>query len=287
MTRDIIALNDFIVLIEHSTAEETIIDKCGFEDEVIGIAFYGSGNVLLSINHGDEKRVFNNTKGFVMSFFINDKVEFVHTISPEKPLESIVVVCSLANLKKLPNPEWEVFNEQLKDLVNPQSDYVEGPNLYMTSEMQVAVDKIFKTTYKGKTRMMFLRSQVTELLAHFFALLAEGPAESVVVKEQEREQLYRAKAILTNNMVAPPSLNELSKLIGLNSYKLKKNFKALFGMPVFKYLQQERLTKAHELLRSKDLTIQEVAWDVGYDSLSSFSNAFAKQFGYRPSEIKR
>ena len=77
MTRDIIALNDFIVLIEQSTAEETIIDKCGFEDEVIGIAFYGSGNVLLSINQGDEKRVFNNTKGFAMSFFVNDKVEFV------------------------------------------------------------------------------------------------------------------------------------------------------------------------------------------------------------------
>ncbi len=287
MTRDIIALNDFIVLIEQSISEETIIDKCAFGDEVIGVAFYGSGNVLLSINHGDEKRIFNNTKGFAMSFFVNDKVEFVHTVSHEKPLESIVIVCSLTNLKKLPNQEWEVFNEQLKDLVNPQSDYVEGPNLYMTHEMQAAVDKIFRTTYKGKTRLMFLRSQVTELLAHFFALLAERPTEAVMVKEEEREQLYKAKAILTNNMVAPPSLNELSKLIGLNSYKLKKNFKALFGVPVFKYLQQERLIKAHDLLRSKDLSIQEVAWDVGYDSLSSFSNAFAKKFGYRPSEVKR
>jgi len=84
----------------------------------------------------------------------------------------------------------------------------------------------------------------------------------------------------------PPSLDELSRQIGLNSFKLKKSFKAVFGVPVFKYLQNERMAKAHELLRSKDATVQEAAWQVGYDSLSSFSNAFAKKYGFRPSEIR-
>ena len=88
-------------------------------------------------------------------------------------------------------------------------------------------------------------------------------------------------------MDSPPSLSELSRQIGLNSFKLKKHFKELFGVPVFKYLQNERLNRANELLRREDLTVQEVAWDVGYDSLSSFSNAFTKKFGYRPSEVRR
>ena len=74
--------------------------------------------------------------------------------------------------------------------------------------------------------------------------------------------------------------------LDLNTFKLKKNFKELFGVPVFKYLQNERLTTAHELLRNKKATVQEAAWQVGYDSLSSFSNAFSKKFGYRPSDIK-
>ncbi len=107
-----------------------------------------------------------------------------------------------------------------------------------------------------------------------------------VIKEAEREKLIEAKEMLANNLETPPSLTELSKQIGLNTFKLTKNFKELFGVPVFKYLQNERLTKAHELLRSQE-TIQEIAWHVGYDSLSSFSNAFAKKYGYRPSEIKR
>ena len=106
------------------------------------------------------------------------------------------------------------------------------------------------------------------------------------MKDNEREKLYRAKEIISNNMEAPPSITELSRLIGLNDFKLKKNFKELFGFPVYKYLQNERLIKAHDLLSSQDVTIQEAAWSVGYESLSSFSNAFVKKFGFRPSEVK-
>jgi transcriptional regulator GlxA family with amidase domain len=79
----------------------------------------------------------------------------------------------------------------------------------------------------------------------------------------------------------------LSRQIGLNSFKLKKHFKELFGVPVFKYLQNERLNRANELLRNQSLSVQEVAWEVGYDSLGSFSNAFTRKFGYRPSEIRQ
>jgi len=91
---------------------------------------------------------------------------------------------------------------------------------------------------------------------------------------------------LLNNLDNPPSLSEISNQIGLNTFKLKKEFKAFFGVPVFKYLQNERLSFAHKMIRNQDSTVQEAAWHVGYDSLSSFSNAFEKKFGYRPSQIK-
>ena len=125
---------------------------------------------------------------------------------------------------------------------------------------------------------------MTVLLAHFFGHLSILSEEAI--PEDERERLQLAKDILSENLETPPSLSELSRQIGLNTFKLKKNFKELFGVPVFKYLQNERLTKAHDLIRNQRMTIQEAAWQVGYDSLSSFSNAFAKKFGFRPSEIK-
>jgi AraC family transcriptional activator of pyochelin receptor len=121
------------------------------------------------------------------------------------------------------------------------------------------------------------------LLAHFFSLVT-APVKANENKE-DTKKIMLAKDIITNNMEKPPSLNELSMLIGMNSNKLKKNFKEMFGIPVFKYLQEERLTKAHSLLRQGEMTVQEVAWFVGYESLSSFSNAFLKKFGFRPSDV--
>ena len=58
-------------------------------------------------------------------------------------------------------------------------------------------------------------------------------------------------------MDSPPSLKELAKLIGLNTYKLKTGFKELFGIPVFKYLQGKRLEKAFELIENKNMPIRK------------------------------
>ena len=285
MVRDIIDIHDFTILVEECNSETPTVDYCLFEEPVIAVAFYGSGNVDLTINYEGKEKSFTNTKGMALSFYANQKVEFAHTVSANKPLKCIVVVTALNNLQKLPHQEGEIFEQLLHQLVNPADHFVKGPLFYMTPEMQRIVDQIFDIQYEGKTKMMFFRSQITTLLSHYFGQLSV--MEEEIVDEIERKKLYEAKEILLNNIDAPPSLSELSKLIGLNNYKLKKSFKQLFGVPVFKYLQNERLTKAHELLRNGNVSIQEAAWNVGYDSLSSFSNAFANKFGFRPSEVKR
>ena len=284
MTRDIIDINDFIILVEEAKVNEATIDSCSFEEPLIAVAFYGSGNVDLKVKYGNKQKDFNHTKGLALSFFADDKVEFIHTVSSAKPLECLVIATSIKALDKLPNQEGELFGDMLGELVNPSDHYVEGPHFIMTPEMQAIVDGLFNIKYEGKTKMMFFRSQITTLLSHFFGQLASLKTEKI--NPQERSKLNWAKDILLENIDNPPSLSELSKQIGLNTFKLKKDFKAYFGVPVFKYLQNERLTLAHKLIRNQDATVQEAAWHVGYDSLSSFSNAFEKKFGYRPSQIK-
>lgn len=284
MTTDIIEINNFIVLIEQSNAEKTIVEKCELDGEIIGFAFYGSGNVELEISYENNKLIINNTTGIAISFFGNNKVEFAHKIAPNRPLQSITVFTKVKNLNSLPERENEIFSEHLQQLINPKANFVEGPSFYMSPVMQTAVQKILNTEYKGNTRIMFLKSQITELLAHFFAALSTNKYESI--KKGDRDKILYAKEIISQNIATPPTLSELSKLIGINNTKLKKNFKELFGIPVFKYLQDERLNKAYDLLNTSDKTIQETASFVGYESLSSFSNAFQKKFGIRPSAVK-
>nr|WP_299073143.1 AraC family transcriptional regulator [uncultured Allomuricauda sp.] len=284
MVRDILDINDFTILVEEANSKTVIVDSCSFDEPLIAVALYGSGNVHLAMKYAGKKKEYENTKGLALSFYADETVECVHTVSSKKPLQCIVIATSPKNLQKLPNDEGELFTELLEQLVNPSDHYVEGPRFFMTPEMQHIVDGIFNNSYEGKAKMMFFRSQITALLSHFFWQLSTLKDQGI--KSVEREKLYKAKEILSQNLDTPPSLTELSRKIGLNTFKLKKDFKELFGVPVFKYLQNERMTMAHNLIRNKDATVQEAAWHVGYDSLSSFSNAFAKKFGFRPSEIK-
>ena len=284
MTRDIIDINDFTILVETADSTETTVDSCRFEESLIAVAFYGSGDVHLDVRYGDQHEEYSHTKGLTLSFFADDQVEFVHTVSAARPLRCIVVATSIRHLNDLPNQEGELFSDLLAELTQPRDHYVEGPSFLMTPQMQAIIDSVFESQYSGKAKMMFFRSQMTSLLAHFFGQLSIMPISGMPVGE--REKLEEARRILISDLENPPSLTELSKKIGLNTYKLKKTFKEVFGVPVFKYLQNERLTEAHKLIRDDKMNVQEAAWQVGYDSLSSFSNAFAKKFGYRPSEIR-
>lgn len=284
MNRAIIDINDLTILVETANSEKEIVDSCFFDEPIIAVAFYGAGNVDLEVKYSKQSKEFIYTKGLTLSFYANEEVEFVHTVSKGKPLECIVIATAIRHLDKLPNQEGELFADLLNQLVNPTDHYVEGPKFYMTPEMQRIVDGIFNNQYEGKAKMMFFRSQITSLLSHFFGQLALIKSKSI--KSTDRERLSFAKEILSNNLDNPPTLTELAKEIGFNTTKLKKEFKEVFGVPVFKYLQNERLSTAHKMISQKQATVQEAAWHVGYDSLSSFSNAFAKKFGYRPSQIK-
>ncbi len=284
MTRDFIHINDFIILVEEAKSSSIELDTCRFEEPLIAVAFYGSGNVDLAVNYNKKSKKFHHTKGLALSFYADDQVEFEHTISPNKALECIVIATAIKNIDQLPNQEGEIFKDLLQELVNPKDNYVEGPSFFMTPEMEGIVDAIFANQYSGKTKMMFFRSQITALLSHFFGQLALLHNEDT--KAEYRDKLNEVRDILISNLENPPSLTEISQQIGLNTTKLKKEFKAVFGVPVFKYLHNERLATAHKLISEQKTTVQEAAWQVGYDSLSSFSNAFAKKFGYRPSQIK-
>ena len=264
MITDIIELNDCIVLIENSDAEEAEIEKCNLDADVIGISFYASGKVLIDVFYGHEKKTLPNKKGIATSFYGNKNVKFVHNISGGEPLRSVSIFSTNKQIKEQAHQEHKLYAKYLKNLLYPTNDFVVGQTTNMSPEMLLAVQKIFNTDYQGLTRLLFLKSQISECYS---------------------KKINLAKDILIQNMDKPPSISELSRLIGLNSNKLKKNFKQVFGVPVFKYIQNERLHEAHKLLSSGEMTVQETAWYVGYKSISSFSNAFFKKYGYRPSAV--
>jgi len=283
MNREIIDINDYTILLEEASTDNSLIDSCFFDEPVIAIAFYGAGDVGLNVKFDGKAKEFHHTKGMVLSFYADNMVEFEHHVSKLKSLQCLVIATTIRNLDKLPNGEGQFLEKFLYQLIHPKDHYVEGPVFNMSPEMFQLVEQFFSNTYEGEIKMMFYKSHITALLTHYFGQLVKQ--QNTKIDTSQLEKINLAQEILISDLENPPSLTELAYKIGTNTNKLKTEFKAQFGVPVFKYLQNERLKKAYSLIKNEQKTIQEAAWAVGYDSLGSFSNAFEKKFGYRPSQV--
>jgi AraC family transcriptional regulator len=83
-----------------------------------------------------------------------------------------------------------------------------------------------------------------------------------------------------------PTLRELAKLCGTSQNRLMYNFKASCGITVHKYIEEERLTLAKDLLMQGHLSTKEIADRLGFCSPAYFSAAFRRLTGMTPSEFR-
>nr|WP_275424250.1 helix-turn-helix transcriptional regulator [Pseudoalteromonas luteoviolacea] len=87
-------------------------------------------------------------------------------------------------------------------------------------------------------------------------------------------------------MQSPPSIVELAKIVGVNDYKLKQQFKMVFSRAPFAYLTELRLNRAASLLARTELSVMQVAQEVGYKHAGHFAKNFKLKFGRTPKAYK-
>lgn len=102
------------------------------------------------------------------------------------------------------------------------------------------------------------------------------------IRGQDQDKLLRAREILHSQYAQTLTLAYLCAAVGTNALTLKKGFHQLFGTTPFQMLTDIRMAKATELLAS-GLRVSSVAYQVGYQHLSSFSAAFERYYGCAPS----
>ena len=151
------------------------------------------------------------------------------------------------------------------------------------------LQRIMRCAAEPGTKRLELECAILELFGQAFQQLLSGPphAASLRLSRSDADKIRRAKEILAERMTDPPSLIALSRMIGLNDYKLKAGFKELFGTTVFGYLKEVRLETALRLLQQGGISVLEAACAVGYSNPSYFAASFRKQFGVNPGELVR
>jgi AraC-like DNA-binding protein len=95
--------------------------------------------------------------------------------------------------------------------------------------------------------------------------------------------LRRARDLIDRDYGSALDLDALAQEAGYSRYHFARAFAAAYGEPPRTYLTRRRVERAKSLLRSANLTVTEVCFMVGFESLGSFSALFKRLVGRSPS----
>ncbi|WP_430816468.1 helix-turn-helix domain-containing protein [Carboxylicivirga sp. RSCT41] len=83
------------------------------------------------------------------------------------------------------------------------------------------------------------------------------------------------------------SSDHLSKALGYDYSYLSKLFSSVEGVTIEKYIISQKVERAKELLAYNELSLKEIAFQLGYSSTQHLSNQFKKITGLTPSHFRR
>lgn len=107
---------------------------------------------------------------------------------------------------------------------------------------------------------------------------------------EEAEQVKIIREIhddLAQHMDRRVTIEELAHRYLINPTTLKTVFKEVYGSSLAAHMKEHRMERAAALLRETDLSVAEIAGQVGYESQSKFTAAFKERFGQLPKEYRR
>ena len=82
-------------------------------------------------------------------------------------------------------------------------------------------------------------------------------------------------------------VNELAVELGMSRATLHRKVKTIIKKSVSEFIRETRLKRAHELLQQRTGTVSEIAYNVGFSSVSYFNRCFKKQYGYTPGDVHK
>jgi transcriptional regulator GlxA family with amidase domain len=99
--------------------------------------------------------------------------------------------------------------------------------------------------------------------------------------------LRRVRDRMDREYAQPLDVEALARGVHMSSGHLSRAFKAAYGESPYAYLMTRRIERAMALLRRGDLSVTEVCFAVGCQSLGTFSTRFTELVGVPPSTYRR
>jgi AraC-like DNA-binding protein len=158
---------------------------------------------------------------------------------------------------------------------------LERHGLRLTGELRKAWEKnplIMPEKYNAIVRLLT-----------FFAAQLSALTNEIVLESQNAGPplVQKARDYIAQHKTEPLSLSAVAKAAGASVFHFCKVFHKATGLKFTDYVARVRLEEARTQLLNPNRRISEVAYDVGFQSLTQFNRMFKRVFGQSPSEFRQ
>ena len=157
---------------------------------------------------------------------------------------------------------------KIKGLETGADDYLTKP--FDTRELKVRINNLIEQRRKLQEKF---RKEITV-----------GPRD-ITVTSIDEQLVQKAIDVVEKNISNPNfDTTKMAKEVGISRMLLNTKLKALTGLPTGEFIRTIRLKRAAQLLQQGYGNVTDIAYEVGFQSLSYFAKAFREQFGKSPSQ---
>jgi AraC-like DNA-binding protein len=148
---------------------------------------------------------------------------------------------------------------------------------------QAAKDAYLNTKVVSKKKL----SSLTHLLSIFASHLSVI-SNQLAVREANAESpaMTKAKQYIQDHYTEELKLSQVAAAVFMSTFYFCKTFKKKVGMNFTEFVSRTRIEKAKNLLLNRNLRISEIAFEVGFQSLTHFNRIFKHVMGQSPTDYR-
>jgi YesN/AraC family two-component response regulator len=153
--------------------------------------------------------------------------------------------------------------------------------------LETGADDYLSKPFDGEELQLIVRNRIEErrkMRERFSREITLEP-RSISITSLDEQFLTKVLAIIEDRMDDESfSIEELSQQAGYSQMQFYRKIKALSGQTPSHFLRTVRLKRAATLLQQKSDHVTQIAYSVGFSSLSYFNKCFKDQFGITPGQ---
>src|SRR3954451_19502242 len=105
--------------------------------------------------------------------------------------------------------------------------------------------------------------------------------------EDSNRRMLRARDAMDRNFAEPLDVPALARVAHVSAAHFIRTFRATFGETPHRYLQRRRVERAMAMLRSTDNNVTDICFEIGFNSLGTFSRTFQDIVGESPTVFRQ